>query len=267
MNLRAFGRVLKNTVVVDLEYRFSYAVLVLSSIITLVMEWAIFAHVYKGRDSIGGIPTTSAFAFILLGMLLRTVQSLWGPVFEAIEEIREGSFRRYLLQPIFHPAYFLAQALGNKVTPLLASLVICISYKFGPFMSPSNFLALSSLPYALLSFMLSTLLIYIIYLIIVYGSFFFEESTFAVGTFNVACSLLTGSLLPLSWYPDFVQRLLHLTPLPLFGDWPLRAALGLLSEAEKNSYLMAWCFWMISLGALAVFLHRRGHCRYEAFGG
>jgi len=267
MNAKAFSRVLKNTIIVDLEYRFNYAMIVLSSLITIVMEWAIFSHVFATRSEVGGLAASSAFAFILYGMLLRTVQSLWGPVFTSIEEIREGGFRRYILQPIFHPSYFLAQSLGNKATPLLGATFICLIFKSPLFSSPDTFLALHELPYTLLSFALSTLLLWGAYLLIVYGSFFLDESSFLIVSLNIAASLMSGSQLPLSWYPETVQKVLLWTPLPLWGDWPLRAALGMLTLDEKINYLTLWALWATIFAGLIVILYRRGLQRYESFGG
>jgi ABC-2 type transport system permease protein len=267
MNTRAFGLVLKNTISVDLEYRFNYFTLILSSLITIVMEWAIFSNVYEGRTEVGGLPASSAFAFILYGMLIRTVQALWGPVYEAIDEIREGGFRRYLIQPVFHPTYFVAQSIGNKFTPFVGAVLICLIYKSPFFVSPDNFLALGDIPYAMLSFVLSTLLLWIVYLAIIYGSFFLDESSFLIVSLNIAATLLSGSLLPLSWYPELVRTVITWSPLALFGDWPLRAALGLLSEHEKLFYLGSCVGWSLALGLMVVFFYKRGLRRYESFGG
>jgi ABC-2 type transport system permease protein len=267
MNTRAFSRVFKNTVIVDLEYRFNYFMIVLSSLITLAMEWAIFSHVFATRTEVGGLAAGSAFAFILYGMLLRTVQTQWGPVFTSIEEIREGAFRRYILQPIFHPSYFLAQALGNKITPFLGAALICMVYKTSLFSSPENFLAVAELPYTLLAFALSTLLLWGVCLFIVYASFFLDESSFLVVSLNIAASLLSGSQLPLSWYPQGVQDVILWTPLPLWGDWPLRAALGLLSSQEKLRYLALWGIWALVVGTATAIAYKRGLKRYESFGG
>jgi len=267
MNAKAFGRVLKNTLIMDLEYRFNYVMLVLASLITLVMEWAIFSNVFKDRDVVSGLAASSAFGFILYGLLIRTIQNMWGPIFASIEEVKDGSFRRYIIQPVFHPSYFVAQAIGNKLTPTIAAVVICVFYKFGPFDAPESILALSDLPYTILSFALSTLLLWIAYLLIVYASFFLDESTFLVVSLNIALSLLSGSQLPLSWYPPLVQKIIGLTPLPLWGDWPLRAGLGMLSDAEKIQYLGSWCAWSLALGVLVCFFYKGGLKRYESFGG
>ncbi|MEO5668690.1 MAG: ABC-2 family transporter protein [Bdellovibrionota bacterium] len=267
MNAKAFSRVLKNTISVDLEYRFNYVMIALSSVITIAMEWAIFSHVFANRDQVGGLEASSAFAFILYGMILRTVQALWGPIFTSIEEIREGAFRRYILQPIFHPTYFLAQALGNKVTPFIGAVVICIVYKSPLFSSPETFLALGNLPYSVLSFALSTLLLWAVCLMIVYASFFLDESSFLIVSLNIAASMLSGSQLPLSWYPEIVRKVLMWTPLPLWGDWPLRAALGLLSYDEQIRYLGLWALWAAIVFFFVVLFYKRGLKRYESFGG
>ncbi|NCN40646.1 hypothetical protein GW916_05290 [bacterium] len=266
MNLRSFKKVIRNTIMVDIEYRFNYYMLILSTILTLIMEWAVFEHVFEGRQNVGGLPASHAFAFVLFGMIIRTVQVLWGKASQMIDEVREGTFRRYLLQPISHPLYFIAQAIGAKTNTFLAAIVICLVYKFA-FDSPATFLSIDGLGPTFISFTLSCLLLWMIYLCMVYASFYLEESQFLLLTLNISIGVFSGTVLPLSWLPDWLKIFLSYTPLPLLGDWPLRTALGLMPSAEFFHSLQLATLWTAILAGLMAILYRRGLKRYEAFGG
>ena len=266
MNLKAFKKTVLNTVTLTAEYRFNYYMLILSTILTLIMEWAVFKHVFEGRTVVGGLPKSHAFSFVLFGMILRTTQLLWGKTAEMIDEVREGTYRRYLLQPISHPIYFVAQAIGGQATTFAAALVICLVYKFG-FDAPESFLSLQGLPQTALSFLFSCIILWLIYLCIIYAAFFLEESQFMLWTLNISMGIFSGTILPLSWLPEWLKLVLQYTPMPILGDWPLRTALGLCSPEEFYRYLLLSCAWMIGLFFLMRLLHKKGLQRYEAFGG
>ncbi len=266
MNLKTFRKVIRNSVLSDIEYRFDYLVLLLSTVLTLVMEWAVFKHVFEGREVVGGFPKTHAFAFILFGMAIRTTQVLWGNTFEMIDEIRDGTFRRYLLQPIFHPFYFLARSIGSKINSIIAITVICLVYKFA-LGAPESFLTLSNLIPTLLSFAISCLILWSVYLCIIYISFYLEESHFLIMTVNISIGIFSGTLLPLSWLPPWLKTVLQFTPLPLLGDWPLKTALGLLSYQDFLNQLLLAGGWLVLMNVFISIIYKKGMKRYEAFGG
>lgn len=251
---------------VEMEYRFNYAMLGLSTILTLLMEWAVFSHVFEKRDIVGGLPKESAFAFVLFGMVIRTVQLLWNKTAEMIDEIREGSFRRYLLQPLNHPVYFFAHAVGTKLTTFLLAVLVCLIYmQF--FDAPSGFLSPEGLPQTIFSFFMSCFILWLINLCIVYSSFFLEESQFMLWTLNISIGVFSGTLIPLSWLPESIKALLQWTPFPLLGDWPLRSALGLIPSEEYMQFTQSAAMWALLMSVLVWVMFKKGVARYEAFGG
>jgi len=201
----------------------------------------------------------------VLGMFLRYGSTLWSMISECVEEIRNGNFRRFLIQPIHYPSYFFAKAIGPKIPTWTLSLVTIVALKFFP-----GFDALlppgTRLPF-LVAAALSYVLIWQIYLLIVYLGFWFEEAHFLSVAFNIGVGILSGSLLPLDWLPDAAVRFLRLTPLPLLGDFPMRTGLGRLDAGEFEIRALQALLWILALIPLLAWTKRRALRSYESFGG
>jgi len=265
MSLTTLWKLMRNSFIRDMEFRINYFILIFATVITFFMELAVFAQIYEGREQVGDLPKTAALGFIILGSLIRSCTSLWQVIFEFVEQIRDGSFRTYLLQPIHFPSYFFAQVTGPKfltwTLSILGVLALKMSPRFDALLAPAH------LPYFLPALALSLMVNWQIYLTLVYAGFWTEEATFMLVAFNLGVGIFSGSILPLSWLPETLQRVLHYSPLPLLGDFPIKAGLGLLSGPEFSRYLVQAVVWMGALAFVNAALWRAGTKRFEAFGG
>lgn len=265
MTRRAFWKVIRNSIIAELEYRTNYIILIFSTVISLVMELAVYKQMYHGREAIGWLPKSHVFSFVLIGILLRYASQLWTLVSEAIDEIREGTFRKYLLQPLNYSIYFYAKAIGPKVTTWALSILTIVIVKFlpdfGPLLPPQTWL-----PFAFAT-VVSVTLCWQIYLAFVCLGFWIEEATFLSIAFNIGISLFSGTLMPLTWLPEAMQSFLAWTPFPLIGDFPIRAALDLLPQDEFTLYAWKSFIWIALLFVTNSSLKWAGTRRYEAYGG
>lgn len=264
-NWRVYQKVARNAVASDLEYRSHYMILLVSSVITIIMELALFRQVYAGRSTVGHLPVELVPSFIVLGLLIRTGASLWSLIYESIEQIRDGSFRRFLLQPIHYPSYFFAQALGPKLPTWGLGMITVLVLKMTP--GFESLLPLAHLAPFLGALALTYFLLWQIYLMLVYLGFWIEEAQFLSTALNVGMGIFSGSLVPLDWLPPSLVVLLKLTPFPLLGDFPMRAGLGLLTNGEWLNLAVRAIAWIATMIVLNTVLRVRGLKSYEAFGG
>jgi ABC-2 type transport system permease protein len=266
MTPRAWLRVVKNSFVAELEYRANYVTLAFSTVISVIMEMAVFSQIYANRETVGTLPRTHALAFVLLGALVRPSLQLWSLVGECVDEIRDGSFRKFLLQPISYTRYFFARVVGPKLTTWL---MVLGTLMIAPFLNENlrGSLKIENAPYFLISFVIACVTMCFLYLTIIYLAFWIEEATFLSTALNVGFGFLSGSLVPLSWFPAPWNDWLRYLPFALLGDFTMRAGLGLLGPGEFVFYLMSGLCWIFGLWLLGQFLWKRGLRNYESFGG
>ncbi|MBS1983612.1 MAG: ABC-2 family transporter protein [Bdellovibrionales bacterium] len=265
MNTRAFFKVVRNSFISELEYRSNYAILIFSTLITMVTEVAVFKQIYGNRESLEGFPRAAVLPFVLLSALVRYAYSLWTLVSESVDEIRDGTFRKYLLQPLHYPTYFRAKIIGPKLTTwILGALTLIITRHFSAFaalLPAGTWLAFA------VALVLACSVAWEIYLFFVSLGFWIEEATFIGIAFNIGVGLFSGTLLPLAWLPSGLRAVLAWTPFPIMGDFPVRAGLNLLTGAEFQNYFWSAILWLGALITLNIYTRRAGIRSYEAYGG
>jgi ABC-2 type transport system permease protein len=238
--------------------------------VTTILLWK---AIYAGADqaSLGSRRITYDYhemiAYLLLTQISRMFSSMPGLAGGIAREIREGTLKRYLLQPIDMIGYLLTYRVAHKVTYILTSFI----------------------PYALLFFICrgyfdrfpdaTTLAAYAASLVLAFlVGFYFEASVGMVGFwFLEVTSLLyivmtlnffiSGHMLPLDFLPQPWAGLLKMMPFQYMAYFPAVVFLGKVKGTELVSQLFAGLFWAAFFFILARGLFRLGLRRYSAFGG
>jgi ABC-2 type transport system permease protein len=182
-------------------------------------------------------------------------------------DIREGTLKRYLIQPLDLIGYLLSYRIAHKVA----------------------YMATSALPYAILFFICrgffdglpdaTTLAVYAVSLVLSFLiGFFFEASVGMLGFwFLEVTSLLyivmtltffiSGQLLPLDLLPQPWAGLLKALPFQYMAYFPAVVFLGKIKGWSLGLYLLGELAWALFFMVLARGLYRLGLKRYSAYGG
>jgi ABC-2 type transport system permease protein len=206
-------------------------------------------------------------AYLLLTQISRMFSSMPGLAGGIAREIREGTLKRYLLQPIDMIGYLLTYRVAHKVTYIITSFIpyallffVCRSF-FDGFPDPTT----------LAAYAVSLILAFVV-------GFFFEASVGMVGFwFLEVTSLLyivmtlnffiSGHMLPLDLLPEPWAGLLKVLPFQYMAYFPAVVFLGKVKGTALVFQLLAELFWAVFFIVLARGLFRLGLRRYSAFGG
>jgi ABC-2 type transport system permease protein len=234
--------------------------------ITTILLWQ---AIYTGsrRERLAGYDYHEMIAYLLLTNISRMFSSMPGLAGGIAREIREGTMKRYLIQPIDMIGSLFLYRIAHKITYIIMSFI----------------------PYALLFFVCSsffdhfpdaaTLGVFAVSLVLSFlVGFFFEASVGMVGFwFLEVTSLLyivmtlnffiSGHMLPLDLLPWPWAELLKLLPFQYMAYFPAAVFLGKIEGSRLLIYLAGELFWAVFFMVLARALYRRGLRRYSAFGG
>ena len=239
--------------------------------VTTILLWqAIYVGAGRKDSDLAGFRYHEMIAYLLLTHISRMFSSMPGLAAGIAREVREGTLKRYLLQPIDMIAYLLTYRVAHKVA----------------------YIATSILPYGLLFLVCqvtlgifdrfpgpATLGAYAISLILGFlVGFFFEASVGMVGFwFLEVTSLLyivmtlnffiSGQMLPLDLLPQPWSGLLKILPFQYMAYFPAVVFLGKVAGTELWLLLLGESLWAIVFMVLARSLFRMGLRRYSAFGG
>jgi ABC-2 type transport system permease protein len=240
--------------------------------VTTILLWqAIYAGSGPGQVSLGSANIKFRYremiAYLLLTNISRMFSSMPNLAGGIARDIREGTLKRYLVQPIDMIGYLLVYRVAHKVTYIIMSF---IPYALLFFLCKDFF---DGFPDALTmaAFALSLVLSFLV-------GFFFEVSVGMVGFwFLEVTSLLyivmtlnffiSGHMLPLDLLPEPWATILKLLPFQYMAYFPAVVFLGKVQGTTLVKYLLGEVFWAVFFMVLARALYRLGLRRYSAFGG
>ncbi len=234
--------------------------------VTTILLWeAIYAG--SGKDQLAGFSQHEMIAYLLLVHISRMFSSMPGLAFGIAHDIRDGSLKKYLLQPIDMIAYLVSYRGAHKTA----------------------YIATTALPYALLFFLFRdyfppwpdalTLAGYAASLLLAFlVGFFFEASLGMMGFWFLEVSSLlyivgainffvSGQMLPPDFLPPPWAGLLKALPFKYLAYFPAMVFLGKVQGWDLVYGLLAEVGWAAFFIVLARLLYRWGLRRYSAYGG
>lgn len=245
-------------------YRFDHFMGILNTILRIFVFWEIYRALYGGRTEVDGITITMVATNFILSMGLESV--FFVNDYYLPGRIQDGSIATELLLPVNIHGRMLADNLGHALFRLFFHFVpaAAVSVLFIGIAAPAGgsmlllFLLSAALGYGVLwtiSFVVQTL------------SFWLINVWSIVTIKNVFINVLSGSMIPLWFMPDWMKGVLRFTPFSSIYFTPIQIYLGQLSFSEILHGYMIQCFWIIFLFSIGMLLWKRGQKKLVVQGG
>lgn len=234
--------------------------------ITTILLWKA-VYTGSGQTSLAGFNYDQMICYLLLVNISRMFSSMPNLAAGIARDIREGTLKRYLIQPVDLIGYLLAYRVAHKVAYIVTS---ALPYGLLFFLCRGYFQEFPD-PLTLAAFVLSLVLAFLV-------GFFFEVCVGMVGFwFLEVTSLLyivmtlnffiSGQMLPLDLLPQPWVSILKFLPFQYMAYFPAVVFLRHVQGAELVGYLIAEVAWAVAFMILARVLYRMGLRRYSAYGG
>jgi ABC-2 type transport system permease protein len=234
-------------------------------IVTQVFLWgAVFAH---ARGKIAGYSYPDVVAYYLLTMVGRAFSSMPGLASGITREIRDGTVKKYLIQPIDMIGFLLLQRVAHKLVyygvaigPFALVFFLLRGY-FPPL--PDGWTVAAFLAALIIGFLLGFFLEATIGLI---GFWFLEVSSllFVYMLFNF---FFSGHMFPLDMLPEPWSTLVDALPLKYLAYFPAAIWLGKIDGVELIRGLWIALGWLVFFIVVSRVAFGRGVRRYSAYGG
>jgi ABC-2 type transport system permease protein len=267
--LRKYVTILRVSLSERMTYRSDFLIgttLRFLPMVTTILLWQA-VYVGSGQTSLAGFKYNEMIAYLLLVHISRMFSSMPGLAGGIAREIREGTLKRYLTQPVDMIGYLTSYRIAHKVA----------------------YITMSFIPYAILFFICRnyfdgfpdapTLAAYVVSLILAFMvGFYFEVAVGMVGFwFLEVTSLLyivmtlnffiSGHMLPLDLLPQPWQGILKALPFQYMAYFPAVVFLGKVRGMSLIYHLLGELAWALFFLGLARYLYRLGLRRYGAYGG
>jgi ABC-2 type transport system permease protein len=278
--LAKYWRIFRVSLIERLVYRgdfFLSTVLRFLPMLTTILLWeAIFAGARDpegGKTQLAGFTLHQMIAYLLLVHIGRMFSSMPGLAYGIARDIREGTLKKYLLQPLDMLGYLVSYRAAHKVAYIVTA---SIPYGLLFFLCRSYF---DDLPETAATRSISTLLVFLASLLLgfVMGFFFeacigtigfwFLEVTSLLYVVNTISFFVSGQMFPLDLLPEPWAGLLKALPFQYLAYFPATVFLGKVEGTALLSGLLLELCWAVFFIGLSRALYRLGLRRYSAYGG
>ncbi len=267
--IRKYSKIFRASLIERMAYRGDFlfgTLLRFLPMLTTILLWkAIYAG--SGQSSMAGFNFHEMISYLLMVNISRMFSSMPNLAGGIARDIREGTLKRYLVQPVDMIGYLVSYRIAHKAAYIVTS---AIPYGILFFVCRGYF---SGFPDALtlLGFAASLVLAFVV-------GFFFEACVGMVGFwFLEVTSLLyivmtmnffiSGQMLPLDLLPQPWASILKALPFQYMAYFPAVVFLGKVRGADLAWGLLGELAWAVFFIVLARGLFRLGLRRYSAFGG
>ncbi len=270
--LRIKWCILRTSIAERLAYRadFAFATLVrFLPIVTQVFLWGAIYQAQGPKDTrvINSYTYGDMVAYSLLVMVGRAFSSMPGLTTGIARDIRDGTIKKFLTQPIDLLDYLFWHRVAHKLVYYVIAFVpfalvfwLCGSYFRG---WPGGW----TLACWCVSLVLAFLIGFLIESLMGLVAFWFLEVSSLVFVYMLISYFLSGHMLPLDWLPSPYGDWIRLLPFKYLAFVPAAVLLEKYDSQQLAVELTLGCVWVFILYLLNRLALARGLRRYSAYGG
>jgi ABC-2 type transport system permease protein len=242
-------------------------------IVTQIFFWsAVFDVVGPGGKAGGGANIAGYsyhdfIAYYLLAMVTRAFSSMPGLASGIARDIRDGTVKKYLIQPIDMLAFLLLYRTAHKlVYYVIAAVPFAVVYFFCRGFFPGWPDAATMLAF-LASLALAFLMGFYLEATLGMIGFWFLEVSSLLFVYMLLNFFLSGQMFPLDMLPGVSGQLVRGLPLAYMAYFPAAVFLGKIRGLALASGLVVQLAWVLVFAAASRLAFHYGVRRYSAYGG
>jgi ABC-2 type transport system permease protein len=263
-----YCKIIVITFITSLEYRVNFIFGLVSRLFPALIQYFLWTAVY--RNSLGpivlGYTYNQMILYTLLAVFTSNLVSV-GMASSIASEIKNGGYSKYLILPVGHFRYKLAEFMGDKffnmVLIFAGMFFLCLFFALNGFFEASVLKTASYLVVLLAAMLLQFMINYCIA-----GLAFWMNETGGVFTIvGVINAIISGGVFPLDIFGEIALVISKLLPFYYTTYFAVNILIGRIDGAAVASGLAVMFFWVLLLGFLIKLVWGRGVHKYIAAGG
>jgi ABC-2 type transport system permease protein len=260
-----------------LVYRGDFIIGTLMRFLPIVTQVFLWTAVFEAttRSDIAGYSRNDIVAYYLLTMVTRAFSSMPGLAGGIARSVRDGSVKKYLVQPVDYVSYLLAARIAHKLVyyvvaalPFAGVFLACRGF-FPPVPDAGTIAAFGT------ALVLSFLLGFFMEAALGMLGFWFLEVSSIIFAYMLVQYLLSGHMFPIDMLAGIpagaaglsVADVVRWLPFEYTAYFPAAVWLGKIRGADLARHLAIEAGWVVVMAAVCRIAWWRGTRRYSAFGG
>ncbi len=275
--LRTWGTMLAISIEERLVYRGDFALGTLMRFLPIVTQIFLWTAVFSGtsRGDLAGYSRNDIVAYYLLTMLSRAFSSMPGLASGVSKSIRDGSIKKFLVQPVHYVSFLLASRVAHKLVYYIVATIPFAGVFWlcrGFFPPPPDATTIAAF---ILSLALSFLLGFFMEATLGMLGFWFMEVSSILFGYMLVQYLLSGHMFPIDMLAGIPSGLpgtsladvVTWLPFQYTAYFPAAVWLGKVQGAELARMLAVEAAWVVAMIVACRIAWARGTRRYSGFGG
>lgn len=263
--MRKYVAIFRTTLQQSITWRGAFWFYIALNFLPLLAYYFLWTAVFQDRAEAAGFSYQGLLTYAVVATVFGRLT--WAtPEYGVMENIREGTLSKYLIQPISYFGYYWTSRLafrtfGTAITLPFIGVVVALVWEnlLGP---PDDWRWLAVLATLPIAFTLQ----FIFGMALGLLSFWILEARYFQFFKDTALGLFGGAVLPFSFFPANVQAIFELLPFRYVASFPVELYLGRLPANEVVLGFAMAAAWIVVLFGLTRWMWRRGLRRYVAFG-
>jgi ABC-2 type transport system permease protein len=256
-----------------LVYRGDFALGTLMRFLPIVTQIFLWAAVFGAIDEqeIQGYTYRNFVAYFLLTMISRAFSSMPGLASGIARDIRDGSVKKFLIQPIDMVGFLLLSRVAHKLVYYGVALVpfaLVFYLCRGFFADSGGWPDGPTMAAYVASLMMAFLLGFFLEAAIGLIGFWFLEVSSLVFVYMLFSFFFSGHMFPIDMLPGGFRTFVQMLPLHYLAYFPAAIFLGKVQPGPELAVgLAVQLAWVVFFAAVCRLMYRLGVRQYSAFGG
>lgn len=260
--------IFKLTWIERMAYRVNFFMEVLSGIFTSLIVILLWMAIYRssGQQIIGGYSLREMVTYILGGGLINSFILSTAENPETSQNIQDGTLSTFLIKPLNPYFVWFTRDLGTKAFYFFLGLIgyLVVALFFRDYLL--GVISFRHLFLFILALILSSLLQFFLFEALSLLSFWVENTYGLRFTMRVIMEVVGGAIIPLSFFPEFLQKIFELLPFPFMIYLPMKIYLGKITLPEVWIEFLKEVAWVMVLSILNLIIWKKGIRQYVAMG-
>lgn len=247
----------KLTIITNLQYRME----ALAGICTQIFFALIFIMIYLAFYESGGNPPMEWQELVNYLWLQQAFFAIVYPFTrenDLLDMIKNGNLAYELVRPQNFYLKWYIKMLSKKLVAVLLRfmpvLILAIILPYPLHLSPPA--SLSHLIIFITALLLGLLLVTSLNLLMHILTMFTLDEKGTLITYSVVAEILTGSTIPIPFFPLWLQKIAEFLPFRFIGDFPFRIYSGSISLAEAHILIIGSIIWSIIIITLGYIISK-----------
>lgn len=236
----------------EATYRFEVFTEVGSLVLRVYLLRCVWIALYAQNAAPLNLPLHAMITYATVALLMSLVLEVDGTRLIR-EKIRDGSIATDLMKPISLPMYFFSDGLGNTA---LHAMLLVPALLFSLLLVHIDVPSPETLAVFVLSFAIGYCVNFVVNFVMNSVAFWTLE-TFAMQLIvRWVSDLLSGQIIPLTFFPGAVGRIVLALPFAAIYSTPLLIYVGVIPRGQWGAALLAQVIWLAVFAGLSAIIWR-----------